>query len=145
MPQLTFPISADGLCADVRVNLDSTGLASLHASDQPVPPSIEAKGLIDTGTDISVVAPFILQQLGVQVHSQRKTQGIGGQIQIRLFQVTLFILDKAQPQLPWFIVPDLLVMETPSALPVEVLIGMDVIRTCKLLVDGPGQQFTLDF
>jgi hypothetical protein len=40
---------------------------------------------------------------------------------------------------------DLLVMEMPSALPVDVLIGMDVIRTCKLLVDGPVGLFTLDF
>ena len=145
MSQLTFPITADGLSVDVRVNLDGAVLASLHASGQPVPTSIEAKGLIDTGTDISVVAPSILQQMGVLVHAQRKTQGIGGPIQVRLFQVTLFILDTSRPHLPWLTLPNLLVMEMPSTLPVDVLIGMDIIRTCKMLIDGPGQQFTLDF
>lgn len=57
----------------------------------------------------------------------------------------LFILDKTQRHLPWFSLDDLVVMELPSPLAVDVLIGMDVIRTCKLLVDGPAQHFTLDF
>jgi hypothetical protein len=145
MAQLTFPITADGLIVDVRVHLDAAGLAALQSSGQAMPAGIEAKGLIDTGTDISVVAPSILQQLGVQPHSQRKTQGIGGPLQVTLFRVTLFILDKAQRHLPWFSMDNLLVMEMPSPLSVDVLIGMDVIRTCKLLVDGPAQQFTLEF
>jgi hypothetical protein len=89
MPQLILPITTDGLCVDARVNLDANSLASLQASGQPVPSSIQAKGLIDTGTDISVVAASILQQLGVPVHSQRTTQGIGGPLRIRLFQDTI--------------------------------------------------------
>gem|GEM_PF-6561733 len=27
----------------------------------------------------------------------------------------------------------------------DVLIGMDVLRTCKLILDGPGSQFSMDF
>ena len=56
MPQLTFPITADGLSVDVRVTLDPASLASLHGGGQPVPSSIPGKGLIDTGTDITAVA-----------------------------------------------------------------------------------------
>ena len=41
--------------------------------------------------------------------------------------------------------PDLLVMELPTGLAFDVLIGMDVLRTCKMSVDGPAGQFTLDF
>ena len=145
MPQLAFPITIDGLSVDVRVNLDPASLASLHGGGQTVPSSIPGKGLIDTGTDITAVTPAILQQLGVQVHDYRRTTGIGGLVAVRLFRVTLFILDKAQPKMPWFTVPDLLVMELPAPLPVDVLIGMDVIRICKMLVDGPAGQFLLDF
>jgi hypothetical protein len=39
----------------------------------------------------------------------------------------------------------MLVMELPSGFPVEVLLGMDVLRTCKLLVDGPARRFDLEF
>jgi Aspartyl protease len=145
MAQLVFPITADGLCVDVRLNLDGAALHALHSAGQPLPNSIPATGLIDTGTDISAVAPSILQQLGVPVYGHASTLGVAGSIPVRLFQVTFFILDAGQHHLAWLAQPDLLVMELPSGLPVDVLIGMDVLRTCKTLIDGPAGQFALDF
>jgi hypothetical protein len=145
MPQLTFPLAAAGLCLDVRVQLDSATLKSLQAAGQPLPNAIPATGLIDTGTDISGVAAPILQQLAIPVHSHRTTQGIGGKVPVRLFSVMLFLLDLSQPHLPWLVQPDLVVMELPPTMPVEVLIGLDVLLGCRLLLDGPARQFTLDF
>jgi hypothetical protein len=41
---------------------------------------------------------------------------------------------------------DLLVTELAAQLPdADVLIGLDVLLTCKLILDGPGRTFTLDF
>jgi hypothetical protein len=41
---------------------------------------------------------------------------------------------------------DLVVMELTDAIPdVDVLIGLDIFLDCRLLLDGPGRQFTLDF
>jgi hypothetical protein len=145
MAKLIFPLDAAGWCVDVRVNLNTAALQTLQTTGQVLPNSISARGLIDTGSDVSAVASSILQRLAVPVHSQRTTQGIGGAIFVRLFKVMLFILDVGQPHLPWLIHPDLLVMELPSAVPVEVLIGQDVLLAYKLLLDGPGRQLTLDF
>lgn len=145
MSQLTFPITLDGRSVDVLVNLDGATLRSLQAFGRPLPASVPARGLIDTGSDVSCVAPALLQQLGIPVHSHGTTQGIGGMIPVRLFNATLFILDRGQLHLPWLAQPDLLVMELPSTLPVEVLIGMDILLNCKMLVDGPARQFTLEF
>lgn len=133
------------MTVDARVNFDGPTLAYLHGTGQLVPTSIEGKGLIDTGSDISAVSPSILQQLGVHVCGQTQTHAIGGMALVQLFKVSLFILDAAQPHLPWFTQTDLLVMELPTALPVDVLIGMDVLMTCKTLLDGPARQFTLEF
>jgi hypothetical protein len=37
-------------------------------------------------------------------------------------------------------------MELPALLPgADVLIGLDVLLTCKLILDGPARQFTLEF
>jgi hypothetical protein len=36
-------------------------------------------------------------------------------------------------------------MDLAPGFPFDVLIGMDVLRTCKLTVDGPAGQFTFDF
>ena len=41
---------------------------------------------------------------------------------------------------------DLRVMELANPIPgVEVLIGLDILLDCRLLLDGPARQFTLDF
>lgn len=145
MPQLTFPITAVELCVDVLVNRNCAALRSLHTSGLPLPTAIQAKGLIDTGTNVSAIAPTILQQLTIPVHSRTTTQSIGSTIPVRLFKVMLFILDAGQPHLPWLVQPDLLVMELPTALSVEALVGMDVLSNCKMLLDGPARRFTLDF
>jgi hypothetical protein len=145
MQQLIFPISPDGPCLDVRVNLPVARLHSLQHARQAIPSSIAGKGLVDTGSDVSAVAASILRQLAVPVYGHQKTHAIGGHIPVRLFQVSLFLLDVNQPHLPWMVQPDLLVMELPSGLPVDVLIGMDVLLTCKFLLDGPARQFTLEF
>jgi hypothetical protein len=145
MSQLTFPITPAGLAVDVRLNLDAATLTALHAAGRPAPTSVAASGLIDTGSDITAVAPSILQRLAVPVHQHATTHGISGPVPVRLFLVTLFVLDSSHPQLPWLVCPDLVVMELPPGVPVELLIGLDVIRTCKMLVDGPAGQFSLEF
>ncbi len=145
MARLTFPITTDGLCVDVRANLDGATIRSLLAAERPVPTSIQAIGLLDTGTDMTAIAAPILHQLGVPIFGQAQTQGVNGPITVRVFKVSLFILDLRLPQLPWLARPDLLVTELPSALPVDVLIGLDVLLGCRLFLDGPGLRFTLNF
>jgi hypothetical protein len=50
------------------------------------------------------------------------------------------------PMIPERVVqPDLLVMELPLGFPVDVLIGMDVLLGCRMLLDDPARQLTLDF
>jgi Aspartyl protease len=101
--------------------------------------------LIDTGSDISAVAPTILQQLGAPAYGRGTTSGIGGSVSVRLFKVTILILDASQPQLPWLVRPDVMVMELPNGAPVEVVLGMDVLLTCRTLLDGPALQLVLEF
>ncbi len=145
MAQLTSPIAPDGLCVDVRINLDGAAIRSLLAAGQPMPTSFQGRGLLDTGTDMTAISAPILHGLGVPIFGQAQTQGLTGPVAVRVFKVSLCILNLNQPQSPWLVLTDLLVTELPSALPVDVLIGLDVILGCRLIVDGPGRHFTLDF
>src|SRR5262249_49665083 len=61
------------------------------------------------------------------------------------YRVSLHIRDAQAPNLPMLTLPSLLVMELPPGPPCDVLIGMDVLMGCKLIVDGPGKQFTFEF
>jgi hypothetical protein len=91
------------------------------------------------------VALPLLQQLAVAVSQQGMTHGISGSVPVQLYKISLHILNFADLGGPWFSHPSILVMGLPAGLPIEVLIGMDVLRTCKMVVDGPGLQFTLEF
>lgn len=145
MAQLTFPISGSELWVDVRVNLSAPDLVNVQTAGGPAPPSVFARAQIDTGSNVTVVAASIIGRLGIAPVVHTTTQGIAGPVSVRLFRVSLSILDVTQPHLPWVTEPDLLVMEAPPNPPVDILIGMDVLLGCRLLVDGPARQFTLDF
>ena len=147
MPTITFPIQPDGLICDVLVGLDGPSTAALQASGQPILPPARCRAQIDTGTDVTCVAPAILRGLGLTIPTLRtKTQTVGGQVSVNLFSVSLSIRDFGNPASPMLVFPTLDVMEFPVALPnVDVLIGLDVLRTIRLVVDGPAGVFTLEW
>jgi hypothetical protein len=144
MAQLTFPLLPVGLVADVLVNLEIPVLLPLRLSGTG-PAPIPGRGLVDTGSDISAVRLPILQQLGVTLLRQTVTQGVAGPLSVNLYKVSLHIYDPQNPAAPWLSQPSLVVMDLAHDFPFDVLIGLDVLRTCKLHLDGPAAQFTLDF
>lgn len=146
MPQLTFPIQADGLCFDALVGLDAPATTSRLTARQPIPAPLRVRGLIDTGSNATVVGASIIQRLGLVTQYQRTTHGITGPVPVNVCYVSLSITDLGDPTAPWLTHPLLHVMELPVPLSgIELLLGLDVLLGCKLLVDGPARQFTLEF
>ena len=145
MGQLTFPIVGRDLVVGVRVNLDAAALAVIQAAGGPAPASVPTSGEIDTGSNVTAVSPAILKALGAQKIVPSTTQGVGGSVAVGLYRVSLAIVDPNRPTLPPFLIPDLLVMDMPAGVPLDVLIGMDVLLNCRMLVDGPARQLTIDF
>jgi hypothetical protein len=145
MAQLTFPVVADELLVDVRINLAAPDLAVLQAANQPAPASFVARAILDTGSNATGVAASIIRHFQLLPVKHSTTRGIGGAPAVDLFRVSLSVCDAAQLHLPWFTHPDLLVMELPPGFPVDVLIGMDVLLNCRMLLDGPGRIVTIDF
>jgi hypothetical protein len=74
------------------------------------------------------------------------TTTAAGPMNVDLYKVSLSVTNAAMPGGPLLSVPDLMVMEIATTLPTaEVLIGFDVLLSARLLLDGPGRAFTLDF
>jgi hypothetical protein len=147
MAQLTFPVTRAGLAVPVWIGLNGQATLPLIAAGTQVPPPVGARGLLDTGTDVTAVAPWILQQLALPVTTVTSTHTAAGRVQVQLYRVSLGITDPNQPPgAPWLTEPDLLVTELPTVLPdTDVLIGLDVLLLCNLVLDGPRRQFTLEF
>lgn len=103
--------------------------------------------MLDTASDLTAVAPWIIQQLAIPVDTTSSTHTAGGPMNVKLFRVSIGITDPAQPSgSPWLTFSDLLVTELAAVLPdADVLVGLDILLTCKLFLDGPGCQFTLEF
>jgi hypothetical protein len=145
MPQLRFSIVPDGLILDVLVNLEAAVLIPLRARGQACA-GVEAKGLIDTASNVSGVSQAIVKQLGLPpVGPPTVTTGIGGAVTVQLYRISLHLRDARDVSLPMFSLPSLLVMELPSGPSCDVLVGMDVLRECRLVVDGPGGHFEVRF
>lgn len=147
MASLTFAVTPAGLEVPVWVWLTRQAAIDLAVAGQQVPAPIRARGLLDTGSDLTAVAPWILQQLAAVVVRTTTTHTASGQVGVNLYEVSLTITDPTQPTgSPSLTRRDLTVSELTAHLPdADVLIGMDVILSCKLLVDGPARQFTLEF
>jgi hypothetical protein len=144
--QLTFPLTKAGLSVPVWVGVSGSASAALLSAGQPIPAPVQAQGLVDTGTDATAVAAGLLQRLALSPVRSTTSHTTGGPVRVRLFKVSLSITDPGQPSAPWFTEPDLLVMELPTVLPdADVLIGLDILLTLRLHLDGPARRFTLDF
>jgi hypothetical protein len=144
MAAQTYPISNDGLALNVLIGLKGADMAALVAAGKPVPAPALARALVDTGTDVTCCAKWVLQRFGLVPMLQHTTQTASGSASVRLFEVSLSIPGATSASGPLFVLPQLVVMELPQPLQnVEVLIGLDVLLQCVLHVDGPGRQFSL--
>jgi hypothetical protein len=129
------------------IGLSGQETVTLLAAGQSVPPPRPARGQLDTGSDVTAVAASVLQSLGaIPATITATTSTAGGSVRVRLFEVSLSITDPTQSPTAWLTEPDLLVTELSALLPTaDVLVGLDVLLTCKMELDGPAGKVTLEF
>ena len=73
MPHITVMIGADGPVIDLGVAVGRSWQRRLAAQGIVVPSATTVRALIDTGSDLSVVHPQVLHQLGVQATGSIRT------------------------------------------------------------------------
>jgi hypothetical protein len=146
MPHFAFPLSADGLIVQAVFGLNGPDTAALVQTGRPIPRPVQVRSMLDNGTDATAVAPHVFQKLGLKSGLSGMSHTAAGQVAVNLYRVSLTINGPAGIAGPVLVLPDLLVSELTASLPnIEALIGMDVLRQCLLILDGPGKQFILGF
>jgi hypothetical protein len=144
MPQLTFPIGTTGLIVPVMIGLDGFTATNLHNAGQRIPPPIRARGILDTGADVTCVPLSILQQLGIATVATRPAHAVSGGYQANMVEISLSVFDPNAPSGDIFTCSDLFAMELVQSIPdADVIVGRDAILQAQLFIDGPGGQFTL--
>lgn len=146
MPQLTLPIIAGDLTLTALLNVGAQKAHDMLASGQPLPRGVWATAAIDTGSTLTSVSRAVLRQLGLMPTGQGISQTPRGPMVADIYRVSLSLLESPNSPGPMLTFSDMNILELSASLgAVDALIGMDVLLTCKLLVDGPAGQFTLDF
>jgi hypothetical protein len=147
MPSITLSWDPAGLVMPVIVGPDANTIRSLQQAGQPIPPIVEVRGLIDSGSDVCVISPFLVQHFGLQPIWSLPTQTTIGTTPVQLYEVSLVVVGPARLSGPMLVRSTLQVMGAthPFSNQIEVLIGLDILRDCRLDSDGPNQVFTLAF
>jgi hypothetical protein len=141
---MTFPFGPDGLLVPALLGLTAADLAAAQSAGAASPALLQVRGMIDSGTTVTAVAPGVLARLNVPPGPAVQTTTAAGAVQVRLYQVSFTIYDLASGVTlarPDWTVTNLL--HDPDD--VDVLFGLDLLRGVVLIVNGPGQTFSLDF
>jgi hypothetical protein len=143
MVDLTFPILPDGLWVRTVICASSAGCQEFLATGKPVPAPITVNALIDTAADLTGVSSRALQRLGLSPLQSVQTNTAAGPLLVGLFEISLSVMNPALTA-AHLMASDLLVTELPHAPPTfDVLIGLNLLRSHILHIDGPGGLFTL--
>jgi hypothetical protein len=146
MPHFSYPITREGCTLNVLICLRSNDVQTLVAAGQPISPPLSARALIDNGSDRTAVAVRLLQQLGIPPAGPVETYTAGGKVTVETYDLSLSIPNPSGALTPMLTYGELTVTEFQHAPPqIDLLIGMDILRQCLFVMDGPGDRFTLAF
>ena len=121
-------------------------MQAMQAHGLPLPALVQARGLLDTGTTMTGVAPRLLSAVAASPGPSASTQTAAGPAPVALYKISFTIYDPAGGPGTGLFRGTWAVTNLPVDLPdVDVLFGMDLIREIVLTVNGPGQTFALDF
>lgn len=146
MAHIQFAVSQAGLAVPALIGPHGGLIQQLLANGQPVPAPVAVRGLLDTGSSVTAVAPWVLRRLGLSGIGVGASQTASGSVPVDIYEVSIAIIPSHLQNTPDFTLPRILVSELVARLTdADVLIGLNVLLNCKFTLDGPGQQFVLEF
>jgi hypothetical protein len=150
MPQITLPVTPQGLLLEIVIAASTPRQAALQANGQPIPALVQIKALVDTGADSTVIDQTVIAKLGIpptgitMIHSA--TSGVQP-VPCRTFDVLLGIPGHS-PGTVIVVVGALAVVESDfsaHAAHYNALLGRDVLDRGVLIYNGTAGVFTLSF
>lgn len=145
MPRLTLPFGPDGLLVPALVGLAAPALQARHARGAALPAPVHARGMIDSGSTLTVVVSRVLAALGATPGPATQTQTAAGPVAVAFYDVSFTVYDPAAPGVVLSRVDWRVTSFAHDPDDVDILFGLDLLREIVLTVDGPGRAFSLDF
>ncbi len=104
--------------------------------------------LLDSGSELSCIHETAARQIGLAERGTREVRGVGGAVHALQYRIRLGLIAQTGGE-DTEIARDLLVVEDTSDWPVTFagtvigIVGMDLLTSMHLVLDGPNHRFTL--
>jgi hypothetical protein len=148
VPVLRGILQVEGALVDVQLSWSASQARSLRLAQQPVPPPLDARALLDTGAEITCVDTALVQQLGLPLAqvALANMPAVGGLTAGAQYHAGLtVVLPSGDPHQDLGF-QTLLILELPLAgLGYQALLGRDVLDRCDFLYGGRRRRFTLAY
>jgi hypothetical protein len=145
MPTFTWPVQPDGLVVEVMIGADRNQMNAWIGQGVTLPRPILVRGIMDTGTDVTAIAPRLPLALGLPPWGTLSSHTAGGQVSVFAYEISLSILPPNRSG-AGFTAPTLLAGELTHAAPgIEALVGLDVLLQGVFILDGHARTFSFTF
>jgi Aspartyl protease len=147
MPRLERAIGSDGPIIDVRIWIGPELEQALRARGLQAPRPFSVPGLLDTGAQMSAIQQDLTQAMGLLVHDWvgMRSSVLGEEVRDAPVYLTRMTFGSIEaPDSPkWRIVGAVgVTVVTPGAL---VLIGQDLLATCRFTYDGRRRRLMVSY
>ncbi len=149
MPTIAGVVDHDGALVSVEVGLASAAISAIRAQLKPAPPAIQKRAIIDSGAEITTLDTALIKQMQQQLGLKYQTvtpsvaPALGFSGLAVVYPVSFVVIHSGGHHL---VKRTLLVQELPiSVLGYDVLIGRDLLASCRFVYDGRIGQFELSY
>ena len=147
MPRLERPIRPDGPIIDVRIWIGPEHEEALASGGFPVLPAFTVAGLLDTGAQMTAIQRVLAEGMRLPVHDWVKLRSsvLGAderEAPVYSLRMTFGSLEAPDPP-KWRIIRAVgVAVVSPGA---AVLIGRDLLATCRFTYDGRKSRLMISY
>src|SRR5262249_8126117 len=147
MPRLEVPIGPDGPIIVVRIWIGAEYAKTLTAGGRTIPPPFSVPGLVDTGAQVTAIRNSILDWMGIPSARflEASSSVLGGEARsVPIYPLRMTFGPLGAPDAPkWRAIHAVGVhVVSPGA---SVLIGRDLLTSCRFTYDGRKNRFMMSY
>jgi hypothetical protein len=147
MPRLEVPIGTAGPIIDVRIWLGTEPAKALTAGGREIPPPFSVPGLVDTGAQVTAIRGLIIDWMGIASIGflEASSSVLGGEARsVPIYPLRMTFGPLGAPDAPrWRAIHAVGVhVVSPGA---SVLIGRDLLASCRFTYDGRKDRFMMSY
>jgi hypothetical protein len=147
MPRLEVSFGHDGPIVDVRIWYGEDDARSLVAAGRAIPPPFSVLGLVDTGAKVTAIRASIIAWMGIpSIGAMEASSSLLGceSRSVSIFPLRMALGPLGEGPVPKWRAIDAVAVDVVSP-GVSVLIGRDLLASCRFTYDGRRSRLLMSY